>query len=144
MDESAWHCEYSLEADVSAEFAFSWWTDIRNWSDPPAQFSLDGPFAAGTWGTTLLPGQGPLRWLIAEVEPGKSARIEGRLDRAVMSCQWRFEGLPDGRARLTQRIEFAGENAGAYAEVREAFQKNMPDGMKKIAATMSQAAQNAG
>jgi len=31
-----WHCEYSVESDVSPEFAWSYWTDVRNWSDPPA------------------------------------------------------------------------------------------------------------
>jgi hypothetical protein len=137
MDDSSLQCEYSVEADVSPEFAWSWWTDVRNWADPPAEFSLEGPFAAGSWGTTRMPGQEPLRWLIAEVEPGKSSRIEGQLDRAVMSSQWWFEALPDGRTKLTQRIQFEGENAGAYADAREMFQKNMPDGMKRIAAMMS-------
>ena len=57
MDEIAWELEHSVEADVSPSFAWSFRTDIRNWNDPPATFSLDGPFAAGARGTTLLPGR---------------------------------------------------------------------------------------
>jgi hypothetical protein len=47
MDETTRLCEYSVEAEVSPEFAWRYWTDIRNWSDPLARFSLDGAFATG-------------------------------------------------------------------------------------------------
>jgi hypothetical protein len=139
MDEPWWHCEYSVESDASPAFAWSYWTDIRNWSDPPAEFSLDGPFAAGTRGTTLLPGQPPFNWLISQVGPGACARIEGSLDRATMSIIWRFEALDGGRTKLTQRIELSGENAASYGDVGEMFRVNLPDGMKKIAAAMARA-----
>jgi hypothetical protein len=56
-----------------------------------------------------------------------------------MSFEWRFEGIADGRTRITQRIELTGENAGAYLEAGAAFRANLPDGMKKIAAVMAHA-----
>src|SRR5437879_526164 len=31
--------EYSVESDASPGFAWSYWTNIDNWADPPAQFS---------------------------------------------------------------------------------------------------------
>jgi polyketide cyclase/dehydrase/lipid transport protein len=136
MAEPFFHCECTVETDASPAFAWSWWTDIRNWSDPPATFALDGPFAAGSRGTTYLPEQPPLHWVIAQAEPGACARIEGTLDGATMSSAWTFEGLPDGRTKLTQRIELDGENAAAYGEVGEMFRANLPEGMKRIAGAM--------
>jgi hypothetical protein len=122
---------------VSPTFAWGWRTDIRNWDDPPAQFSLDGPFAAGSWGTTLLPEQEPVRWRIREVDPGTSFVIEVPLDRATISFEWQFEGLSERCTRLTQRIRLSGENATSYsAQVRAGFGTNLRDGMHRIAAAV--------
>jgi len=52
--------EHSIEADVSPSFAWKFRTDIATWHDPPATFLLDGPFAEGSSGKTLMPGQEPL------------------------------------------------------------------------------------
>jgi hypothetical protein len=41
----AWECQRSVDVDVPVSFAWQWMTDVRNWSDPPAEFTLDGPFA---------------------------------------------------------------------------------------------------
>ena len=59
MTNVACQLEHSIDVEVSPEFAWSWRTDIRNWDDPPAEFQLEGPFAAGSWGLTILPGQEP-------------------------------------------------------------------------------------
>jgi len=48
--------EYSVEADVSPEFAWKFRTDVATWNDPPATFALEGPFETGARGTTILPG----------------------------------------------------------------------------------------
>ncbi len=40
MNEGACVLEHSVEADVSVTFAWNFWTDITNWDDPPAQFTL--------------------------------------------------------------------------------------------------------
>ena len=50
--ESVWTCEQSVDADVAVPFAWQFMTDVGNWSDPPAEFVLEGPFAPGTRGTT--------------------------------------------------------------------------------------------
>jgi hypothetical protein len=131
--------EHSVEADVGPEFAWNYWTDIRNWADPPAQFILDGPFSAGAKGTTLIPGQEPTHWVIEAVDSGKSAKISLPLDRAVFSFEWRFEGLSDCLTKITRRIGVIGENAEAYEAAQSAFSENLPAGMKRIAAAMAQA-----
>ena len=52
MTDIACELEYSVEVAVSLAFVWDWRTDVRTWDDPPAQFRLDGPFAAGSWGTS--------------------------------------------------------------------------------------------
>jgi hypothetical protein len=140
MNDIVYQVEYSVEAQVSPTFAWDWRTDVKNWDDPPAQFQLDGPFAAGSWGTTRLPGQEPLRWQIRDVRPGKSFTIEMPLDRATLSFEWRFEAVSDRRTRLWQRIVLVGDNGAAYeAQVRAAFGSSLPDGMNRIAAALAAA-----
>src|SRR5262245_44242827 len=141
MNDVVYQIEHAVEAPVSPAFAWDWRTDVANWDDPPAQFQLDGPFAAGSWGTTRLPGQEPLRWRIRDVQPGKSFVIDMPLDRATLSFEWRFEAVSDRQTRLTQCIALAGDNAAAYEpQVRAAFGSNLPDGMSRIAAALAAAA----
>jgi hypothetical protein len=134
MTITACQLEHSIEAEVSLAFAWSWRTAIDNWDDPPARFQLDGPFAQGSWGSTHLPGQEPLRWQIVDVRPGASFIIEMLLDRAVLSFEWQFEAMSTRRTRITQRIVLSGDNAAAYVEqVRSGFGATLSDGMKRIA-----------
>ena len=128
----------SVETNANRAFAWKYWTEIANWSDPPAQFELDGPFAAGSLGTTRIPGQEPVRWVIQEVAPPKAATIAIELEGAALSFQWRFEALPDGRTRITHRVTLQGENAGSYlSQVEPTFSATLPEGMNKIASAMA-------
>ena len=141
MKDIACQLEHSVEAEVSPSFAWDWRTDIRNWDDPPAQFRLDGPFATGSWGTTLLPGQEPLRWQIREVRPGVAFIIEMPLDGAVLVFEWLFNAVSNDRTRITQRIVLSGANAATYVnQVQTSLGSNLCDGMARIAATMAKAA----
>ena len=134
MTNIACQLEHSVEAEVTPLFAWNWRTDIKNWDDPPAQFQLDGPFAKGSWGTTRLPGQEPMRWQIRDVRLGTSFIIEMPLDRAALSFEWVFDAMSNGRTRITQRIVLSGDNATAYADqVRAGFGSTLPAGMKRIA-----------
>ena len=142
-----WECQRSVDCDVPVAFAWQYMTDITNWSDPPAEFALDGSFAAGSRGTTRMPGQPPALWLIRDLDAGKSYTIEGGsfLDRAWMLFHWRFDELPSGGTRLTQRIELRGENAATYLDdVRAGFEPNLEPGMRKIAENMRRASLETG
>src|SRR5262245_49843919 len=144
MDEVAWQLEHSVETDASCSFVWSYLTDVKNWSDPPAEFSLDGPFATGSLGTTLMPGQEPVQWRIRDVQPGQSYTLETGLDGTTLSFTWCFEAASDHRTRLTQRIVLTGNNAAAYAQqVAASFGVNLRGGMRKIAATISMTAAQA-
>jgi hypothetical protein len=135
-----WEITHSVETDASPDFAWNFWTDVTNWDDPPAEFALDGPFAAGSHGTTRIPGQEPLHWFIREVTPPNAATIEMPLDGAALSFEWRLEGLTGGKTRLTQRIVLRGEKADMYiTQVKAGFTANLADGMNKLATAMANA-----
>ena len=141
MNDVAWETAFSVDANASLTFAWTYMTNVANWDDPPAKFELDGPFIAGTSGTTRMPGQEPRRWRLREVNPMKSYIIDTTLDQAAMSFEWRFEENADGGTRLTQRILLGGENAAAYvAQVQSAFASNIAAGMQRIAAAIERAA----
>ena len=129
--------EHSSEADVSQAFAWNFRTDIANWNDPPAKFLLDGPFADGARGTTLLPGQEPRAWWIRDVQIGRSFAIEMPLDRATLRFEWHFAAVSERRTKLTQRIILSGSNAAAYIQQVEAgFGPTLASGMERLAAEM--------
>jgi len=138
-DVPAWECQRSVDADVPASFAWSYMTNVSNWSDPPAEFSLDGPFAAGSRGTTRMPGQPARGWVIRDVVPGRAYTIESSLPEEVrLLFHWRFEELSDRRTRLTQRIEVYGENAAASVDqIRAGFEPNLEPGLRRIAERMA-------
>jgi len=136
----AWEMTHAVETNASPAFAWNYWTDVANWDDPPAKLDLDGSFASGSRGTTRLPGQEPLEWIIGEVTPPKAATIEMQLEAATLSFEWRFVGLADGRTRLTQRIVLKGQRADKYlSHVKAAFTANLLVGMNKLAKAMANA-----
>lgn len=132
--------EHSVEAAVTPDFAWQNRTDVSNWNDPPARFSIEGPFGQGARGTTIIPGQDPLRWIIGLVVPGKSYVVEVLLDGALLSFEWQFDALPDHGTRLTQRIRLTGDNAEAYvAQVQRGFGPTLAEGMNRIAEQLNEA-----
>src|SRR5262245_10297103 len=140
MDRVALRLEHSVEVDVSPDFAWRYRTDVATWSDPPAKFALDGPFERDSRGTTLLPGQEPLHWCIRDVRPRDSFVLEMQLDGAVLTFEWRFEGLPGNRTKLTQQIALSGDNAETYAgQVQAGFGPTLAEGMERIATQMEAA-----
>lgn len=140
MREVALQLEHSIEAQVSLEFAWKFRTDTANWNDPPARFVLDGPFIAGSRGTTMLPGQEPLYWSIREVRPFTTFVLEMQLDKALLTFDWQFHELSKQRTRMTQKIVLSGDNASAYvAQVEAGFASSLADGMRRIATEMAAA-----
>lgn len=142
MPEIAWETAHSVDLRASLPFAWAYMTNAANWSDPPSIFEIEGPFEAGTWGTTLAPGQEPRRWQLTKVSPHESYVIEMPLDGAAVVFEWRYCSLDTGGTRLTQHITLTGENAGAYVEaLREAFAASLAAGMTRIASAIEVAAE---
>jgi hypothetical protein len=135
-----WAIEHSVETTAPLAFAWRYMTDVKNWDDPPAQFTLHGSFVSGSSGTTELPGQEPRQWRLREVKPQDSYTVEIALEGATILCRWVFAEGPVGQTRLTQLITLQGENASSYRdEVQQVFGPGLEPGMKKIATAIGQA-----
>jgi hypothetical protein len=137
MSKSAWTFEYSIECNTSRQFAWSYWTNISNWNDPPARFELDGPFAIGSRLTTTLPGQ-IMRSIIRDVQPDRAATIETELPDGVLSFQWNFEDLSENHSRITQRLVLSATNAALVAQA-SLMEQSVPLGMNKLVGAIERA-----
>jgi hypothetical protein len=141
----AWQCHCSVDVDVPVSFAWQYMTDVRNWSDPPAEFGLEGPFASGSVGWTRMPEQPARSWTLRDVKFQRAYTIWGGsfLEGAVLLVHWRFDALSERSTRLTQRMELSGVNAASYVkDLRAAFEPNLEPGMRRIAKLIERAAEN--
>ena len=137
MSENELVLEHSIETDVSVSFAWKYRTDIATWNDPPATFQLNGPFAEGACGTTLMPGQDPLKWWIRDVQAGTTFAIEMPLDGATLRFEWHLTAVSGRRTKLTQLIILSGSNAVAYRDqIQTGFGPTLAPGMAKLATEM--------
>jgi hypothetical protein len=138
--DASWLLEHAEVTRARRDFVWEYWTDVAHWDDPPASFRLDGPFASGSRGTTVIPDRDPLHWVLRNVQPGVSYTIESALEGAVLLCQWSFEALPDQGTRIRQRIGVAGPAAAQHLEaVRQGFGPTLPQGMRRIADLLAEA-----
>ena len=139
-----WRFEYSVECQVSRDFAWQFWTDVANWTavDPAVESAkLDRPFAAGAKGITKPRDSDPVEWRVTEAEDRRRACIEIPAPGAILKCLWRFEDSLDGGTRITQQMSLEGERAGEYAAgIGAEMKKTMPEGMRKLAEAMDRAA----
>jgi len=137
MNEPAWTFEHSVECAASRKFAWSFWTNVANWNDPPAKFELDGPFVVGSRLTTNLPDQ-TMHSLIRYVDPGQAATIEMQLPDGTVSFHWLFEDLSEMRTRITQRLNLLTTNADLVAQA-SFLEQSVPQGMSKLIAAIEEA-----
>jgi hypothetical protein len=133
MTNQIWEMTHSVEVDAGVEFAWGYWTDVRNWEDPPAAFELEGEFVAGARGWTRIPGQAAISWFVREVTAREAATIEIPADGAAMWFSWRFASMEVGKTRITQHVSLRGEKAVNYLEFAKTFEANLPGGMRKLA-----------
>jgi hypothetical protein len=141
QDQPAWAFEFSVDCAVTVEFAWGFWTNVKNWaSDSDVDsIEIDGPFAAGTRGFTMSKSSGRIEWRIAEVHPGRAV-IEFPLPGAVGRFVWTFEDRAGG-TRITQRCALQGEQANGYANaIAPSLEAGIPAGMTKLCRTMENAA----
>jgi Polyketide cyclase / dehydrase and lipid transport len=144
MDE-VWTREYTVECPVTREFAWLFWSDVNNWRlDPDIEsVELDGPFAAGSRGVTVSRRSGRVEWTLASVQPKASAVIEVPVMGAIAQFRWTFEDVGEG-TRIVQRISISGEGPEDIVHFMESmFEKNAPDGMRKLCQEMVKAAATA-
>src|SRR5947209_1402718 len=132
-----WTFEHSVQAHVTPEAAWAFWTNVRNWSFDPSLESveLDVPFAAGARGVTKPRGGEPIEWSIREAAPGHAV-IEIPLPGALVTFCWAFAPA-EGGTRITQRVTLSGAGSGQYLGVAESqLALGIPEGMRKLAELM--------
>jgi hypothetical protein len=134
----------SIEAKVSRQTAWDFWTMVKNWEFDPAveSIKLEGEFAEGSKGITKTKGGvEPIAWEIKSVTPGERAVIEIPLAGAVVSFAWSFESADENKARLTQVITLVGEKADDYLPmVGQGFEDGVRQGMARLAVEMEKVA----
>jgi hypothetical protein len=137
----AWTFEHSVDCAVSAEFAWRFWTDVRNWRiDADVEgVEIDGPFAAGTKGHTNSRSSGRVDWHIVEAGNGRAV-IEFPLPGAVGRFEWWFEAAGE-RTRITQQCVLEGDQAEVFAKAAApGLEAGIPAGMRKLCEAMERAA----
>jgi hypothetical protein len=132
MTAPVWKFEHSAECEAPRAFVWNYWTDVRNWDDPPATFELHGTFSEGTRLFTILPDQ-RLESVIREVHEEHETLIEMEVAGAVVGFCWKFADIvPERRTRLTQSIVLSGAGADGLKEQAKVLGENAPAGMKKL------------
>ena len=137
-----WFFEHGVVAEVPCNVAWAFWTDVSNWSLDPSLESvrLDGPFVAGTRGTTKPRNGDPLAWPIREASPGHAV-IEMELPGAAVRFEWRFREAGPAATRMSQSVTLAGPRASDYVGIAESeLAKGIPQGMERLAREMEKAA----
>jgi hypothetical protein len=102
-----WEWKHSVLADAPRQTVWEFVSQIDNLArvegDTVESMTLDGPFQAGTKGTTKMRGQEPTHWRLVEVKPPERAIYEMELAEAVVHFTWTDEEWSDGRTRLRAR-----------------------------------------
>ena len=132
-----WELKHAVIADAPRHTVWEFVSNIDNLArvegDAVESMTLDGPFQAGTKGTTKMRGQEPTHWRLAEVKPPERAIYEMELTEAVVHFTWTYEELADGRTRLSQHITLEGPSAESYFPIMEqSFAPNVGKGMEKL------------
>jgi hypothetical protein len=134
---SEWSFEHSVQARVTPEAAWAFWTTVSNWAFDTSLESvkLDGPFVAGGKGVTTTRGGQAIEWRIREASPGH-ALIEMPLPGALVAFRWTF--VPDKcGTRITQRVTLSGPGADQHVGVAESqLAVGIPEGMRKLVEVM--------
>ena len=139
-----WSFECSVDTPVSRAFAWQFWTNVANWAAVDVSVEavqLNGPFAAGTSGTTKPRGQDLIEWHIREVTDGHRAVIEIPAPGAVLKCVWLFADAPNGGTLITQLASLEGEQAVIYeSTVGQQLEMGIPQAMGRLIEEMARAA----
>jgi hypothetical protein len=133
-----WELKHSVISNADRQAVWDFVSNIdklaRFEGDAVESMTLDGPFQAGSKGSTKMRGQEPTYWRLVEVEPPGRSVSEVELNGAVVRFTWTYEELPDGRTRMSQHMVLEGPGAEAYVPfMEEHFVVNLPKGMERLA-----------
>jgi hypothetical protein len=98
---------------IRADLTYVWQavTDVPNWGrwDPHfVEAELDGPFEAGSVGSSKVPGAPRGKFKISAVTPGREYRTESPLPGGTMYVTNRYEQIEPGRVSVFKEYELHG------------------------------------
>ena len=138
--DSVWSFEFSVDCSVSADFAWRYWTNVKNWllDRDVESVALDGPFERGSRGITISKSSGAIEWCISDVQPGRAV-LEFPAPGALATFIWTFIDS-GGRTRITQRADLSGPDAANYVAFARALEAGIPAGMHELCQAMQKSA----
>lgn len=134
--DSVWSFEFSVDCAVPLDFAWLYWTNVKNWAIDLDVESvvLNGPFEPGSCGTTISKSAGPIEWRIADVQHGRAV-LEFPASGALATFIWTFVDS-EGGTKITQRADLSGPDAAKYVDFAKALETGIPAGMRKLCEAM--------
>jgi uncharacterized protein YndB with AHSA1/START domain len=135
-----WSYETSLETRASAEAVFEFFRDVASWPEWNAgveRIELEGPFAGGTSGTMVVPGEEPLAFRLVWVGEGRGFEDETPIPDAgvVVRVRHTLDPLASGGTRITYVATVEGPAADAAGpEIGTAVTADFPEVMAALAA----------
>ncbi|MFS8102061.1 SRPBCC family protein [Lentzea alba] len=112
--------EHSVEGTGSVEVVWELWSDVSRWPewDPSLEsVTFAGPFSVGSRGTLVIKGQGPISFVLTEIEERTSFVDETSVPGALIRFGHLVEELPEGRLRVSYDVVITGPAAEALGPV---------------------------
>jgi len=117
--------EHTIETKATPEQIWRVWQDVENWKNWDQEIELsqiDGPFQAGTTGSTKFVGTPLLKTLLTKVEPQKLVVQEAYLSGAKVISYQSMSQVAD-QTRVTFQVEIQGPLSLFYAKKLQQFIK---------------------
>lgn len=112
--------QHGIEGVGSVDAVWELWSDVSRWPewDPSLEsVTFDGPFAEGSTGTLVIKGQGPIDFVLTEIEERAGFVDETSVPGALIRFGHRVEELPAGRLRVSYDVVIEGPAAQALGPV---------------------------
>lgn len=137
-----WTREFTADSPAGTDALFDVLADTARWPEWNAgvrRIDIDGPFAAGTSATMVLPDGSELPFTLAWVDPARGFEDVTEVPDAgvVVRVAHLLEARPDGGTRITYRCTVEGPDE-VGAEVGPAVSADFPD----VIAALSTRAKN--
>jgi Polyketide cyclase / dehydrase and lipid transport len=133
---SAWELQHSAVSGAGPAQVWERYTDVdewREWSKGVEKSSLDGPFKAGTKGTSKPPNMPKGRFQLVAVEPEQGFTSEIKLPGGTLTLEHMLEPT-DGGTRITHRATLAGPLNFIWTPViGRMIKRELPDGVERLA-----------
>jgi uncharacterized protein YndB with AHSA1/START domain len=152
-----WTTETSIVTSAPPEAVWHVWLDVTHWNEWVGPFewvTLNGPFAAGTWGELKLrsgtnffqrlASSKPHPWQLLDVVTNQTFRDRAPQFLGTMYFIHMLEPLPTG-AQITLRIEIQGLLSWLYGwMIGNLFKADLPQAAQRLSQKAEQYASTQG